>query len=240
MCRPDRVVLHVTSDEERLESVEKIPDAGVTVLRNGIVIPGMNGRKRLDQDELRLMFIGRMHPIKGIENLLRALTQLKSRVRLSLCGEGEAEYEAHLRALVKDLGLSETVSFCGRVDGEVKEQQFAQADLCIAPSFKEGFCTVVLESLARGVPVIAGHGTPWQAVERQRCGLWVDNTPEVLAAAIDKAATMPLVEMGLRGRAWMERDFSWTLVAKETVELYRTLIGSGEVSGHEVAHTQAA
>jgi glycosyltransferase involved in cell wall biosynthesis len=197
------------------------------VLRNGIDIPQLNREQRQAHGQvLRLLYIGRLHPIKGIENLLTALTMVKSRVQLAICGEGEGEYEAGLRALVSELNLTEIVRFHGRVDGELKERHFRDADLCIAPSFKEAFCTVVLESMARSVPVIASHGIPWQQVVEKRCGLWVGNEPEELAAAIDQAGAMPLDDMGRRGRAWMEQDYSWSQVAAEMIAEYERRLAS--------------
>ena len=210
--------MHVTSEEEKAESLEKIPNASAFILRNGIDIPALDRPARDHRgDILRLLYIGRLHPIKGIENLLTALTMVKSNVQLSICGEGEPEYEVRLRALVAELNLAAIVQFHGRVDGELKERHFRDADLCVAPSFKEAFCTVVLESLARAVPVIASQGIPWQRVTEKGCGLWVGNEPRELAAAIDRSAAMPLREMGLRGRTWMEQDYSWSLVAAEMI-----------------------
>jgi len=72
--------------------------------------------------------------------------------------------------------------------------------------------------------VIASHGIPWERVVEKGCGLWVGNEPEDLAAAIDRAAAMPLSEMGRRGRAWMEQDYSWSQVAAEMIAEYERRI----------------
>jgi len=225
LCDPARVLMHVTSEEERAESLEKIPRSAALLLRNGIDIPDP---KRIPDAKrtgpLRLLFIGRLHPIKGIENLLRALTMVNSTVHLAICGEGAPEYEVGLRTLVGDLGLADIVTFHGRVDGEVKEQHFQEADVCVAPSFKEAFCTVLLESLARAVPVIASRGVPWPEIEQKQCGLWVTNEPKELAQAIERAAALPLAAMGLRGRAWMQQDFAWSQVAAEMISEYEQLL----------------
>jgi glycosyltransferase involved in cell wall biosynthesis len=125
---------------------------------------------------------------------------------------------------VDELSLTDRVQFHGRVDGAEKEEQFKQADICVVPSFKENFCLVVAESLARAVPVIASTGTPWPGIETNGCGLWVSNEPAELAATIDLAATMPLPEMGQRGRAWMERDYSWSHVAELMSARYEALV----------------
>jgi glycosyltransferase involved in cell wall biosynthesis len=224
-CSPERVMLHVTSEQERVESVERIKHASAVVIGNGIESPRTNGDHRPQTGAgLRLLYLGRLHPIKGVENLLQAMATMTNGVTLSVCGEGEAEYQSHLKSLAAELDLTRRVTFHGRVDGEVKEQQFAEADLCVVPSFTENFCNVVAESLARGVPVIASKGTPWARVTEIDCGLWVDNDPQTLAGAIRQAQTMPLQEMGERGRQWMRREFSWPNVAAQMIQQYETLI----------------
>lgn len=105
-------------------------------------------------------------------------------------------------------------------------QAFHSADVCIVPSFSENFCMVAAESLAHGVPIIASHGTPWSRIEEKGCGLWVDNSPESLAQAILKIRTMPLSEMGQRGRDWMSAEYSWESVADQMADVYRRLLAN--------------
>jgi glycosyltransferase involved in cell wall biosynthesis len=83
---------------------------------------------------------------------------------------------------------------------------------------------VVAEALAHGVPVIASKGTPWSGVEAHGCGLWVENDPAALAAAIERMSRMPLGEMGERGHRWMEEEFTWETVAREMLRLYGKLL----------------
>lgn len=241
-CDPERVVLHVTSEEEKSESLCRIDRASIVVIRHGIDMPKLNGARTFHQGrDIRLLYLGRLHPIKGIENLLHALAMAKSNAFLSICGEGEADYQNRLRSLVAELQLSDRVKFHGRVDGEAKEQQFREADLCIVPSFKENFCTVVAESLARGLPVVASHGTPWRRIEDINCGLWVANGPEELSKAIDEAAYMPLREMGVRGRQLMAQEYSWASIVEEMIAQYRSLIEASELRRQGTArHPQAA
>lgn len=224
-CSPDRVMLHVTGEPERIASVERITHASAVVISNGIESPPTNGNQRLQTDDgLRLLYLGRLHPIKGIENLLRAMATITNGVTLSVCGEGDADYQGQLQSLAAELDLTRRVTFHGRVDGAAKEQQFTQADLCVVPSFTESFGNVVAESLARGVPVVASKGTPWSRVTEVDCGLWVDNDAATLAGAIRQMQAMPLREMGERGRQWMLREFSWQNAATQMMHQYETLI----------------
>jgi len=173
---------------------------------------------------LRILYLGRLHPIKGIEHLLQAISLLEDHVTLSICGQGQVEYEEKLRCLVAELSLERRVRFDGLVTGIAKQDAFRNADICIVPSFTENFALVVAESLAAGVPVIAGTGTPWSRVEELGCGLCVDNAPESLAAATRRLSDLPLADMGSRGREWMQREFSWPAIAQQMVSEYDKLI----------------
>jgi glycosyltransferase involved in cell wall biosynthesis len=112
----------------------------------------------------------------------------------------------------------------GSLSGQAKASFFESADLLVAPSYTENFALVVAEALAHGVPVIASKGTPWRRVEEVGCGLWVDNSPESLAAAITQISRMPLREMGIRGRDWMRKEFSWDQAASRMVQLYQSML----------------
>lgn len=221
-CSPKRVVLHTASVEEQAASLERIKHVKATVIPYGAAIPEPAVRSERHGVDLRLLFLGRLHPIKGLENLLAALALAKHKATLAICGQGDAGFEAQLRARVRELNLQERVTFHGYVEGERKEAEFRAADICVVPSFNENFGAVVVESLARGVPVIASRGTPWSQLEQVGCGLWVSNEPVDLAQALDRAALMPLGEMGRRGRSWMQRDFSWEKVAGLMVKQYQT------------------
>ena len=96
----------------------------------------------------------------------------------------------------------------------------------MVPSFTENFAIVVAEALAHAVPVIAGRGTPWQGVEQHDCGLWIDNSPESIAAAITRLRSAPRRDMGMRGREWMQRDFSWDTIGARMLAVYAGLLAA--------------
>ncbi|MBV6440286.1 MAG: D-inositol-3-phosphate glycosyltransferase [Saprospiraceae bacterium] len=149
----------------------------------------------LDQEELYLLYLGRIHPKKAIENLLSALPLSKqfmqSEYRLKIAGDDRNAYGEQLKHQVFKLGLQEKVKFTGLVEGAEKQRLFAGARFFILPSHTENFGNVVIESLAQGTPVIASKGTPWAILEQNRAGFWTDNAPKVLAQTIDAAITLP-------------------------------------------------
>jgi glycosyltransferase involved in cell wall biosynthesis len=226
LCDPERVVLHTTSKEEKNESWPRIPRTQVRVIHNGIDLPHLNGRPNKRNGNLRLLYLGRLHPKKGIENLLQALTRVNSGVTLSVCGDGKPSYRQSLESLASQLLLSSRVTFRGTIAADIKAQQFLETDLCVVPSFTENFSMVVAESLSHAVPVIVSDGTPWKQVDQIGCGRCVPNTPEELAMAIEALSESPLRDMGLRGRSWMQKEFGWDVVAREMLGTYRELVGS--------------
>jgi glycosyltransferase involved in cell wall biosynthesis len=183
---------------------------------------------RVDARELRLGYLGRLHPKKGLEEALAACQILDEQGHpgwtFTVAGKGEPAYEQQLARRARGLGMADRVKFLGQIDGPVEKQAFfAQLDMLLVPSHTENFGIVVAESLAHGVPVVASRGTPWSELEREGCGLWVDNDPESLANAIARLSRQPVREAGARGRAWMEREYGWAAAGAAMVRLYERL-----------------
>ena len=205
-----RCVLHVTSREEGSDSAARIPNASLIVIPNGVDIPELlPSRVWLPEGKLRLLYLGRLHPIKGLENLLHAMKQVQNTCILTICGRGDDAYAETLQNLIDGLEIGGCVRLEGHVGSYAKQEAFRKADVCVLPSHSENFGMVVAESLAHGVPVIASKGTPWKDIEKHGCGLWVDNSPPQLAHAIEQMTSFPLGAMGSRGRNWMKESYCW-------------------------------
>lgn len=219
----DRVVLHTTSEEEARQSQARFPGVRTVVVHNGVELPAYV--RRTDPGaELRMTYLGRLHPIKGIENLLDACKLMEGdadRWQLTIAGSGEGDYSKVLMSKVEKLGLQARVDFAGEVFGDAKENLFAESDVVVAPSYVENFGMVIAEALAHEVPVIAGTRTPWQGLHANECGLWVENDAQSLAAAIRRMRALPLREMGRHGRCWMQREFSWEAVSRQMLTAFQ-------------------
>lgn len=225
----EKLILHTTSEDEASQSRARFPGVYTVVVRNGVELP-TEIRRTGPAGKLRIAYLGRLHPVKGIELLLDAcklLDQTSEPWQLSIAGSGESGYANSLHSKVADLGLQAHVDFLGEVAGETKENLFANSDVVIVPSHVENFGMVIAEALTHEVPVIASKGTPWEGLHTNNCGLWVENDPQTLAAAIHQIRTMPLREMGRRGRCWMEREFSWHSVCGQMLAVFEQCLGRG-------------
>ena len=225
ICRrqivPARSAIHATSPEEAHAIEARIPGVRVVVIPNGVDVPTrLEARDWLPGGRLRLLYLGRLHPIKGIENLLHALATIRALpFSLRVCGTGNPSYTLSLQSLANSLSLADRVTFVGPVDEVGKRAEFLMADLCVVPSFTENFGMVVAESLANGVPVAAAHGTPWAELEKRGCGFWISNDPASLANSIASAQQAGLRSMGARGREWMEASYDWAVISQRMANL---------------------
>jgi glycosyltransferase involved in cell wall biosynthesis len=226
VVRPPQLVLHTTSEQEQADTAQAWPYSPSLLIGNGVDIPQQR-RPRPDRSSgngnLRLLFLGRLHPVKALENLISACL-LVPEATLTIAGGGDPTYTRKLRSLVAALGLAARVQFTGAVTGAAKEAAFAAADVFVMPSQSENFGMAIAEALARELPVIASTGTPWRHLEERGCGFWVDNTPASLADAIRRIAGMPLRQMGPRGRQLVESQYSWHARAVEMTGLYERLL----------------
>ncbi len=222
LLQPSPLTLHVTSQDEARQSAARFPGANVVVIPNGIDLPA--DANRVASDVMRILYIGRLHPIKGIENLIAASGLLAGWARswaLTVAGDGAAGYRTQLESMARAAGLGSRVRFVGHANDADKHALFSDADVVVVPSHSENFGIVVAEALSYGVPVIAAKGTPWARLESMECGLWVDNDPQSLADAIRKMDRLPREAMGQRARRWMHEEFSWPQVAARTLEAYQ-------------------
>jgi glycosyltransferase involved in cell wall biosynthesis len=178
-----------------------------------------------------LVYLGRLHPSKGIDALLAAWARIASRFpawRLRLAGYDEAGYRAALEARVAELGISARVTFDGPVANGDREALFAAASIVVLPSPAENFGLVIAEALARGIPAVATTGAPWRALTEEGCG-WVSE-PDATTLAATLAEALSTDEetrsvMGARGRRYALPRFDWDRIARSMVELYEWVAG---------------
>jgi len=223
------VTLHVTSAEEAEESASRIRGCSTAIIPNGVEIPPAVTHEP-GRGEFRMVYLGRLHQKKGLENLFDACSALLQQApglnwTLNVAGAGEPEYTESLRQHIHRLRVQDRITLAGEVVGAQKTQFFAAADLLVMPSHTENFGMVVVEALAHGVPALASTGSPWQRLETVGCGFWVPNDAATLTRTILRACESPLRDMGQTGREWMLRDFSWNGRAAEILELYRKVTG---------------
>lgn len=176
----------------------------------------------------KLGFLGRLHPIKKVENLLYGVAELPrpGECELVIMGKGDDNYEQFLRNEVRRLGLT-NVTFSGFVSGRDKYEQLAQLSCLFVPSDFENFGMIVTEALSVGTPVMASLGTPWEELNAMGCGWWIDRKPENIAQVMQQVIEMSvdeLLAMGEKGRQLVQQKYTAPQVARMMQQLYEWVL----------------
>lgn len=223
--------LHATAEHEVDDLRRQGLRAPVAVIPNGVDLPPPRPRASTSGPR-RLLFLARIHPIKGIDLLLRAWRQVARRFpewELEVIGTERREHVDRIGKLARELGV-ERVSFSGPAFGEAKTEAFRRSDLYVLPSRAESFGITVAEALAHGVPAITTRAAPWPGLSAHDCGWWIDLGEGALVECLEEALALSRTELerrGERGRRWMDRDYAWPRLGRMMRDTYLWLLGGG-------------
>jgi glycosyltransferase involved in cell wall biosynthesis len=186
------------------------------------------------RDKSLILFLGRIHPKKGLANLVEAWARLQARFadwHLVVAGPDEIGHLHQIRSLAAERRIEARVTFAGPVYGRRKRALLAAADLFCLPSFSEGFSMAVLEAMACRLPVLLSTQCYFDEVERAGAGRTVEPTADALEARMRTLLNLSAEDlrlMGERGRRLVEEAYSWPRVARRMLAVYRWLLGGGE------------
>jgi glycosyltransferase involved in cell wall biosynthesis len=231
----DAACLHATCEQEYFDIRDRDLFRPVALIPNGVDVPEIeDGQVYRTQGPRRtLLFLVRLHPVKGIEDLLHAWVACGPATEdweLKIVGPGPTSYRAELEDLVQRLGARRVV-FHGPAYGDERARMYLRANLYVLPSHTENFAVTVAEAMAHGVPVITTTATPWSELRAQGCGWCVEPNREALTEVLKFGLGLSDAELehrGLRGRQWMQRDYAWERVGKEMAAVYAWLTGRGD------------
>lgn len=178
-------------------------------------------------DALVLLVLARLHAVKGIDTMLRALAELPDAV-LWLAGEGPARQQ--YERLAASLGISARVRFLGwRTD---RAALLEACDICVLPSRHEPFGTVIAEAWAAGRPLVAtlADGARQYVTDGATGLLCPIDDPAALAACLRRLASDPALRTSLvaGGRAAYDADFTREIVTDRLLACYTACIGLGK------------
>jgi glycogen synthase len=250
----DAVVAVSRSTRDDILRLFAIDEAKTHVIPNGIDTdeykpvdrPEIPARFGIDGSRPYVLFVGRMTRQKGMLYLLKAIDHIDPRMQVVLCaGESDTpELQAELEAMVQDLKLrrSGLVWIPEMLDRQTTIALYSHARVFCCPSIYEPFGIINLEAMACGTPVVgSGVGGIPEVVVDGETGYIVDaklsdapphdpSDPEGfaggLAESINRLAADPALaeRMGQAGRRRVVDVFSWRSIARQTLDLYKTLV----------------
>lgn len=228
--------LHATSESE-LESIRayglKVP---IALIPNGVDLPSDDecpSPKPPGDHRKVLLFLGRIHPKKGLPNLVRAWKTLGKATddwSLVIAGPDEVGHVAEVGQLIREQGLQDSIRFAGPQYGDGKHAWLQHSDAFILPSYSEGFSVAVLEAMAYSLPVIITPQCNFPTAIQHGVAMSVEPRVESVAQGLRNLFEMhdnERLALGAKGRAFVQERYTLASVARQIVDVYRWTLGGG-------------
>jgi glycosyltransferase involved in cell wall biosynthesis len=229
--------LHFFTSEEGEQSARWGSPAKTLILPNGVPLvhydrPGdrewMERLYPVLRGKVVLLFLGRLHPGKGLDILIPAFSRLlttRPECTLVVCGPDD-EFGVEVEQMVRTLGLSEAVLRTGFVVGEAKRALLGGADVFVLPSRHEGDSVAIKEAMQAGLPLIITSQCGFPDAAKAGVGIVVEQRIDELAQGMERlVADLNLrQEMGIRGRSLVESIYVWDIIIPRLLEVYQNLV----------------
>ncbi|SCF33252.1 Glycosyltransferase involved in cell wall bisynthesis [Micromonospora purpureochromogenes] len=195
-----------------------LPWANVTVRANQAGLPAEPLPPGASRSEARLVFVGRISPMKNVDLLLTALGLTTAPMRLDLFGPAEDPvYWSRCQQLIDDLPPTVQCTYHGPLAPDRVRETFAGYDAFAMPTRGENFGHVIAESLSASCPVVCSDRTPWSDVLRDGGGVVLrDLTAPALAAELERIARLTPEERLRARRVAGEAYRRWAAASDES------------------------
>jgi glycosyltransferase involved in cell wall biosynthesis len=231
LSKSSGLLVSTRSEESQLRRIGY--ESPIHIIPNGVnlhrfILPNrVNARNRfsLQKNDFALLYLGRIHPKKGLDILIEALSSIhKAHANVCLLVAGSfanASYEQTIHSLIDKHHLQDRVTLLGELNDDEKLYAYAAANLFVLPSHSEGFSNAILEAMACSLPVVITPGCNFPEVALEGAGLVIDASAPSLTNAVESLLSNQknLERMGNCGRQLIEQRYDWRLLASKTHEL---------------------
>ena len=214
----------------------QIPN-GIDIPSPGKVYPQPPWADTIPEGKKVLLYLGRIHPKKGLKNLLAAWSKVRAFTVTSaydwvlvIAGWDQGGHEAELKQQANEAGINDGVLFIGPQFNESKAACYFHANAFVLPSLSEGLPMVVLEAWAYGLPVIMTSQCNIPEGFAAGAAIQVETNPDDIARGLGRffeMSELERVEMGNNGLSLVIRRFTWDKVAFEMKSVYEWILGGG-------------
>jgi len=231
-----RVIAVTRTEAEQYKSMGVSEDK-IEIVPNGIDLSefdnlpeGGEFRRKygLDSKQRIILYLGRIHKIKGLDLLAQAFADLSKsldNIKLVIIGPDDG-YLSSLKKLIADLEISDKVLFTAPLYGHEKLKAYVDADVYVLPSIYEVFGITVLEACACGVPVVLTDCCGIAAVVDGQAGLAASSSTEGFYIAIQRLLSDPGLcqEFSKNGKSLVRNNFDWEILTTKVERLYEDTI----------------
>jgi len=207
----------------------------ICVIPNGVELPAASESKSSHAGNYNLLYLGRLHPKKGLPLLIEAWCRVQrmaeeSGWRLIIAGWDQLGHQSELRALAAKLHSGASIDFVGPQFGEGKSSLFREASAFVLPSLSEGLPMTILEAWSWRLPVLMTTSCNLPEGSRDGAAIMTEANVESICAALKQLFSMDRGEreaMGIRGRRLVEEQFRWPRIADQMTQVYDWILGRG-------------
>lgn len=194
-----------------IEEYSKLPPRG-----------NFKSKYNISPDEQLILFLGRIHEIKGLDLLIESFAKLKTEnVKLAIVG-GDYGFLDKVNQLISKYSLEDKVVFPGVLVGLKKHEALIDCDIFVMPSRYESFTTSGLEAMACGKPLVLTENNHIHDWVDQNVGLVSKFDVESLANSLDELLNNKELQhsFGNRGIELIQRKYNWNIIVEQIKELY--------------------
>lgn len=234
--------VHCTAAGEARQVDRLVPGTRLAVIPNLLDLESLLALSRRESESPRILFLGRVHPKKGLDRLLDAIALLDPPfARLDVAGGGDERHVAPIRRQVDRLGIGDRVEFHGHVEGPALLELMSRAWLMALPTSQENFGNALFECLAAGLPVVTSDDLDTSPELRRSGGaILVPRDSRAIADAVSRLLgdAGGRRGLGVHGREWIRTSMDPRFIADRYELLYeraadtqrtRTAHGGGDV-----------
>jgi len=205
----------------------------IAIIPNGTDLPDIARNPAVNAPRT-LLFLGRIHPKKGLAELIKAWANacrddvtLADKWRLDIAGWDDGGHVKNLESLIAESGVSSSVSLVGPAFGNAKDRLLKSADAFVLPSFSEGLPMSVLEAWAYSLPVLMTEQCNLPVGFESGAAVRIHSDPAKLANDLRLSLQRDdLQKIGEAGRDLVARVFAWQRIASTHIEVYQWMCGN--------------
>jgi poly(glycerol-phosphate) alpha-glucosyltransferase len=234
--------LHATCLEEAAAFRAYGLENQIAVIPNGVDLPsvGKNGYKahwasEIGEDAKILLYLGRLHPKKGLMNLIESWAYVKNNLQsnwiLIIAGWDQLGHQFELENQVRLLGVSDSVRFVGALFNDDKSYALLRANAFVLPSTSEGLPMAILEAWSYSLPVLMTPECNIDIGYKKGAAIKICTDINSISNGLLKLFNMSDQDrtmMGLVGKDLVKHSFSWSSVTEKMVTLYNWILNGGQ------------
>lgn len=228
--KSDVLIVPFEKTKETIISMFKIPPERIKIVEYGVDHEHFFPMEKDNGGEKKVFYLGEVSYSKGVDTLLKAFSLVQKEIKDSeLLIGGKGSNLNSLKTLAKDIKIDNSTTFLGFVPDEDLPSYYNQADVVVFPS-RYGFGLPTLEAMACGTPVIAGaHFDAPEFIGDAGILVKPGNFKELADALLKILSDDELSRFLSKKGIEKAKSLSWDRMAKETLEVYKSVFNSVEV-----------